>query len=427
MKIDSIKEIENNEYVYDIELEKNHYFAANKIYSHNCRLKNDFSKVAEAGYQNSFGVGGLSIGSHRVAGLNMPRLAFLERENPNILTENLNILQKILYSHRQLIKDRIDGGFLPLYTTNWIELSRQYSTIGFIGGYEYVANKGFDIMSEFGQIELLYALESIENSIVTWQKYYNSKKRDIIYINDSKYLPFEFIYIKSKNTRKILYIQANEIFDYNKDEYLIKKRDIYEEIKKTELTSVESNETVIFNTEQIPGESMAVRLADIDHILGYNIKNDDSNNDEDIDVPYIDLEKKYELYSNQYIPLIDDASIYDRFYVQGKFDSLTSGGAILHINVDDEKPISKEQFKRLMESAKSLNVVYFAINYAYSECENNHFSVGKKDKCNICDSKIIQQYTRVVGFITPVNSWNETRRKYEFTEREFYKNGALEI
>ncbi len=39
-KIESCKEIEYSGVVYDIELEKNHYFSANGIITHNCRLKN---------------------------------------------------------------------------------------------------------------------------------------------------------------------------------------------------------------------------------------------------------------------------------------------------------------------------------------------------------------------------------------------------
>jgi hypothetical protein len=39
-RIDSCKEIEHSGIVYDIELEKNHYFSANGIITHNCRLKN---------------------------------------------------------------------------------------------------------------------------------------------------------------------------------------------------------------------------------------------------------------------------------------------------------------------------------------------------------------------------------------------------
>jgi hypothetical protein len=74
MKIKTVKLVENNNNVYDIQLEKNHYFSANGIYTHNCRLKNNFEKAKE--YTNSFGVGGLSIGSHRVVTLNLPQIAY---------------------------------------------------------------------------------------------------------------------------------------------------------------------------------------------------------------------------------------------------------------------------------------------------------------------------------------------------------------
>lgn len=316
-----------------------------------CRLKNDFSKIADMGYQNSFGVGGLSIGSHRVAGLNMPRIAILEKDNPNILEEDLNTVHKILYAHRQLMKERIDGGYLPLYTNHWIELNRQYSTVGFVGGYEYVANKGLDIETEDGSKSLQIALKKIENKEVEWQ-------------------------------------------------------------------SAESDEKNIYNIEQIPAESMAVRLADIDFILGYNNVTSKEGNE---------INHKFPLYSNQYIPLISKASIYDRFRLQGNFDSLTSGGAILHINVDDEHPISKDQFKRLMNAARKLHVVYYAINYAYSQCSDMHFIIGRAETCPICGAKITQQFTRVVGFITPVKSWNKTRRLIEYPNRVFYHNGALNI
>lgn len=303
-----------------------------------CRLVNDFSKVADVGYQNSFGVGGLSIGSHRVAGINLPRLAFLEKENPNILEENLDYLHKILYSHRQLLKERISGGYLPLYKYGWINLNRQYSTIGFLGSYEYLENKGINIMSNEGVIEIQDLLKRIDYKIRDWQ-------------------------------------------------------------------SEEKEEKNIYNIEQIPAESMAVRLAKIDRILGYN--------------------NKWELYSNQYIPLIADATIYDRFKIQGEIDDYTSGGAILHLNIDDENPLPASQFKKLIELGRITKTKYFAINYAYSECINGHYSIGKKENCSICQQEIINQYTRVVGFITPVKSWNKTRKEYEYDKRIFYDNSKV--
>lgn len=300
-----------------------------------CRLKNEFDKVSDTGYQNSFGVGGLSIGSHRVAGINLPRVAKLLKNDPSIIERDLELVHKILRAHRELLKEKVSRGMLPLYSSNWIHLSRQYSTVGFVGAYEYLENLGMSIQTEEGVDELVRILKITENKISDWQ-------------------------VAEKDQRNI------------------------------------------YNIEQIPAESMAVRLAELDRILGFN--------------------DRFVLYSNQYIPLIEDASIYERFKIQGKIDALTSGGAILHINVDDEKPLSPEQFKKIILTAKSTGTAYFAVNYAYSECVNDHLTVGKHDKCPICDKNIVRQYTRVVGFITPVNSWNKVRREYEYDRRVFHSN-----
>ena len=50
-KIDSCREVESSNVVYDIELERNHYFAANHIITHNCRLKNKL-QVKEFNFTN---------------------------------------------------------------------------------------------------------------------------------------------------------------------------------------------------------------------------------------------------------------------------------------------------------------------------------------------------------------------------------------
>ena len=303
-----------------------------------CRLRNEYEKVAESGYQNSFGVGGLSIGSHRVAGFNMPRMAILEKENPNIIMENLEVVHKILVAHRAIIQERIDGGFLPLYTSDWIHLKKQYSTVGFIGAYEYIKNAGLDIKSQEGIDKLSNLLTSIEKRISEWQ-------------------------VEEKAAGNI------------------------------------------YNIEQIPGESMAVRLAEIDRLLNFNSEHD--------------------LYSNQYIPLIEDASIYDRFRIQGQIDGLTSGGAILHLNVDDEKPLQPNVFKQLIKTAKDTGTVYFAVNYCYSEFEEGPTVTGRHEFSPINGSPCVCQYTRVVGFVTPVNSWNKTRRSIEYPNRIFYNKERI--
>lgn len=60
------------------------------------------------------------------------------------------------------------------------------------------------------------------------------------------------------------------------------------------------------NCEQIPGENMSIKMAEKDKLLGY--------------------QDKYNIYSNQFIPLITNADLLDRIKLQGLFDKHFSGG-----------------------------------------------------------------------------------------------------
>lgn len=299
----------------------NIFISPPSAFSSCCRLINRYK---DKEYQNSFGVGGLSIGSHRVAGINLPRLAFSGN-----LDEILDIVHKVLHSHRLLIEDKIKKGFFPLYSKGWIDLERQNSTIGLIGANEYVENLGKDIKTEEGIKEALKVYDKINDYAEYWTDRYNGTR---------------------------------------------------------------------WNIEGIPGETVAVRLAKLDNHLNFNKNN-------------------YKMYSNQYIPLIEDISYIDRLKIQGKFDQKTSGGAIAHITHLSEIPPSSKQMFHIMDTARRNGTVYFAINAIMNKCENGHYFNGKVEECPVCKTRNIDSYTRVVGFLTPVKYWNPTRRDWEYDKR----------
>ena len=318
-KVVSIEEVpptEDHVYCFEMKKKDSPYFTLpNGIITHNCRLKNNLEEVGSLGIQNSFGVGGLSVGSSRVVGLNLARLAKTNTPAKDVL-EKVRIIQT---AHRAFIEERTQEGFLPLISSGWINLKRQYCTIGLNACNEYVSNKGLDILTDEGQDSLKALLQEVEDFASNWQK--------------------------------------------------------------------ESG--TLINIEQIPGESVSIRLANLDRTLGHN--------------------DTYDMYSNQYIPLTTEASIYDRLKIQGAFDSMTSGGAICHVSMFGEKPLTTERYKAIMVQAKDLGCQYFAINYAYSKCSDDHVTVGKIDKC-FCGKDIVEIYSRVVGFITPVSAWSPKDR-----------------
>jgi ribonucleoside-triphosphate reductase (formate) len=154
-----------------------------------------------------------------------------------------------------------------------------------------------------------------------------------------------------------------------------------------------------FNIEQVPGESMAVRLSYIDSLL------------------YGEDKVPYELYSNQFIPLWEDKSIWERMELDGKYQKLYTGGSICFFNLGEKTTAT--QNKKIIDYAIKSGCELFALNSVYSECEDHHNSFGKHEICPICGKKIIDYMTRVVGFFTRVSGWNTVRREWEFPRRQF--------
>ena len=158
-----------------------------------------------------------------------------------------------------------------------------------------------------------------------------------------------------------------------------------------------SKNGILFNCEEVPAESLAVKFAEKDkHVYNMN----------------------YEIYSNQFVPLSRDVDIHRRISFEGKFSKYLSGGCITHINMM-EKITSVEQMKELMMYAIKSGVEHYAINYNFCVCKNNHVTTNKpKCKCKICNEPV-QEYTRIIGYFVPVEQFSKGRKR-EHSTRVFY-------
>lgn len=164
-----------------------------------------------------------------------------------------------------------------------------------------------------------------------------------------------------------------------------------------EVKTLSKEHGIIGNIEQIPAEAFAVRLSSVDRLLfGSEV------------VPQ-------ELYTNQYIPLWAEASLWDKMEKDGMYNKLITGGGIVHATIGEK--VTAIQAAKIIEFSIHSGCEHFALNAIYSECDNGHMSFGKHIKCNKCPASISNYYTRVVGFFVPVNSWNKTRREWEFPKR----------
>ena len=152
------------------------------------------------------------------------------------------------------------------------------------------------------------------------------------------------------------------------------------------------------NLEQVPGETAAVKMQKADMLLYPDTVIDD--------LP---------LYGNQFIPLGIKTTLNERIRIASLFDSYCNGGSIAHINIDAPFD-SFEKAWKMTEYIADQGLTYFAFNTKIQACEHNHAFFG--DKCPECGGPVATEFTRIVGFYTPIKTWSKERRK-EYDMREW--------
>lgn len=114
------------------------------------------------------------------------------------------------------------------------------------------------------------------------------------------------------------------------------------------------------------------------------------------------------LYGNQFIPLGIKTTIQERVRIASQFDSYCNGGSILHINIEAPFKTFEEAWE-MTEYIADMGVTYFAFNTKIQACKHNHAFFGKI--CPICGEPVETEYTRIVGFLVPINTWSKERKK----------------
>lgn len=95
-----------------------------------CRLRNE---LADNTFSYTLGAGGVVTGSARVISLNINRIGQCGIK----LDEVVDRVHKYLLAHREVLKGYIDAGLLPAYTQGFMDIDKQFLTLGVNGVLEY--------------------------------------------------------------------------------------------------------------------------------------------------------------------------------------------------------------------------------------------------------------------------------------------------
>ena len=152
-----------------------------------------------------------------------------------------------------------------------------------------------------------------------------------------------------------------------------------------------------FNIEMIPAENCAGVICQADNLLFE--------------------QNKYFIYSNQWIPLTEQCTIQEKCRLGSLFDKKCGGGCIAHIDIEN-RFATKEEAWDMLNYVASKGVIYFAFTTKISVCEDKHAFIGTQT-CPRCGKPVHDKFARVVGFYTPVSSYQKIRKK-EFDLRRWY-------
>lgn len=152
-----------------------------------------------------------------------------------------------------------------------------------------------------------------------------------------------------------------------------------------------------FNIEMIPAENCAGVMATANNLLFED--------------------NRYWILSNQWIPLMEKCTIQEKCRLGSLFDKKCGGGCIAHIDIENRFP-NEETAWDMLNYVASQGVIYFAFTTKISVCEDKHAFIGTKE-CPNCGKPVADTYARVVGFYTPVSSYQKIRKR-EFNSRKWY-------
>ena len=138
-----------------------------------CRLRNE---IQDNGFSYTLGAGGVSTGSKSVLTINLNRcVQFAKRSGQNhlaFLETVVELAHKVQIAYNENLKMFQNKGMLPLFDAGYINISRQYLTIGINGLVEAAESFGIEINDN---PKYTAFVQEILGLIETYNKKYRSK------------------------------------------------------------------------------------------------------------------------------------------------------------------------------------------------------------------------------------------------------------
>ena len=119
------------------------------------------------------------------------------------------------------------------------------------------------------------------------------------------------------------------------------------------------------------------------------------------------------------LPVNYTEDIFEALDLQDELQTKYTGGTVIHVFVGErisDSDVVKTLVKRI---CSNYELPYFTFTPTFSICPNHGYLPGEEFTCPKCNATC-EVYSRVVGYLRPVNQWNSGKRE-EFRMRKSFK------
>jgi anaerobic ribonucleoside-triphosphate reductase len=172
----------------------------------------------------------------------------------------------------------------------------------------------------------------------------------------------------------------------------------------------------IYNLEATPAEGTSYRLARLDKRRYPNIM---AANEKLVRTRHAEP-----FYTNSsQLPVDYEGDLFEALEHQESLQTLYTGGTVFHIFLGERLHSWNSAAELIRKVASNSRLPYFTLTPTFSICPTHGYTNGEHKQCPICGATS-EIYSRVVGYLRPVDQWNDGKQA-EFSIRKTFDKSTM--
>ncbi len=182
------------------------------------------------------------------------------------------------------------------------------------------------------------------------------------------------------------------------------------------LTDFQSETGNIYNLEATPAEGTSYRLARIDRRRTPEIMVANQRQ--------VLTQHAEPFYTNSsQLPVDYEGDLFEALEHQESLQTLYTGGTVFHIFLGERLHSWQSAAELIKKVSWNSHLPYFTLTPTFSVCSTHGYMSGEHKQCPVCGTNC-EVYSRVVGYLRPVDQWNDGKQA-EFSIRRTFDKSIL--